>query len=73
MVAKPLLYRLVRQKLLKAGFTEINQKGSHVKFGKQTLQGYRVVIVPAHKEVAAGTLRSMLRQAGLTQKEFDDL
>jgi predicted RNA binding protein YcfA (HicA-like mRNA interferase family) len=32
-----------------------------------------VVIVPAHREIAVGTLRSILRQAGLTPEEFEVL
>ena len=33
----------------------------------------RTVIVPMHHELAQGTLRSILRQAGLTNEEFRDL
>ena len=33
----------------------------------------RLAIVPRHREVAVGTLRSVLRQAGLTQEEFEAL
>jgi len=32
-----------------------------------------VVIVPDHRELARGTLKSILRQANLTRKEFLDL
>jgi predicted RNA binding protein YcfA (HicA-like mRNA interferase family) len=55
------------------GFTEISQRGSHVKFARQTEQGLRTAVVPRHREVAAGTLRSVLRQAGLTWDEFEVL
>lgn len=70
---RPLPYREVKRKLEAAGFTEISQKGSHVKFSKQTDQGLRTAIVPNHREVKAGTLRSILRQAGLTPEEFEAL
>ncbi|MDQ1438291.1 MAG: hypothetical protein QOK43_1920 [Acidimicrobiaceae bacterium] len=30
----------------------------------------RVVIVPAHRELAIGTLRSVIRQSGLSVEEF---
>jgi len=70
---KPLPYRQVRRKLLAAGFTEHAQRGSHVKFIQTTSQGTRVVIVPHHKEVRPGTLRSILNQAGLTPQQFDEL
>jgi HicA toxin of bacterial toxin-antitoxin, len=33
----------------------------------------RVVIVPRHREIAVGTLRSIVRQAGLTVAQFDRL
>ncbi len=52
--------------LAKAGFVQVSQRGSHVK-----LRGDgRTVIVPMHRELATGTLRSVLRQAGLTPAEF---
>jgi predicted RNA binding protein YcfA (HicA-like mRNA interferase family) len=47
--------------------------GSHVKFVLATAQGSRMVIVPHHREIAIGTLRSIVRQAGLTVAEFEAL
>jgi predicted RNA binding protein YcfA (HicA-like mRNA interferase family) len=44
-----------------------------VKFGRREPGGYIAVIVPKHREVAAGTLRSILRQAQVTWEEFDAL
>jgi len=44
------------------GFQYISQKGSHRKYRK----GGSVAIVPMHYEIAKGTLRSILEQAGLT-------
>ena len=73
MPLRPLPYRIVRRKLLAAGFTETSQRGSHVKFVRAVPQGLRTAIVPSHREVAVGTLRSILRQAGLTSDEFDAL
>lgn len=70
---KPLPYRQVKRKLEAAGFTIANQTGSHVKFAKTTDEGTRTTTVPKHKEVAAGTLRSILRQAGLNETEFEAL
>ena len=67
---KPLLYREVKRKLEAAGFVEVGQKGSHVKFAKTTDAGTLTATVPHHKVVAAGTLRSIIRQAGLTVDEF---
>ena len=69
----PLPYRQVRRKLEAAGFTEVGQKGSHVKFARSTEEGVRTVIVPRHREVAPGTLKSILRQAGISADAFDSL
>ncbi|MXY45193.1 MAG: type II toxin-antitoxin system HicA family toxin, partial [Dehalococcoidia bacterium] len=56
--ARPLSYREVVRKLRRAGFVEVSQKGSHVKFARATDAGVLTVIVPRHREIAAGTLRS---------------
>ncbi|MFP6743029.1 MAG: type II toxin-antitoxin system HicA family toxin [Alphaproteobacteria bacterium] len=68
-----LSYRDVRRKPLAAGFTETSRRGSHVKFAKAIQGGTRTVIVPDHREIARGTLRSIIRQAGLTPDAFDNL
>ena len=70
---KPVPYREVRRKLLAAGFGEVAQTGSHVKFAKTTSQGVLTATVPKHREVAPGTLRSILRQAQLSEAEFSRL
>ena len=73
MPPRPLPYREVVRKLKAAGFDEVGQHGSHVKFAKQTVSGRRTAVVPVHREVATGTLRSILRQTGLTWDEFEEL
>lgn len=70
---KPLSFREVKRKLEAAGFTEVSQSGSHVKFARVTGEGTRTATVPKHREVAAGTLRSILRQAGVSADEFENL
>jgi predicted RNA binding protein YcfA (HicA-like mRNA interferase family) len=55
--------------LTTAGFELIGQRGSHVKLRSGDL----TVIVPMHKELAVGTLRSILRQAQLSVEDFVDL
>jgi predicted RNA binding protein YcfA (HicA-like mRNA interferase family) len=70
---KPLLFREVKRKLEAAGFVEVGQTGSHIKLAKTTPAGTRTATVPKHREVAAGTLRSILRQAGLSAEEFGSL
>lgn len=73
MPLRPLPYREVKRKLEAASFTEVSQKGSHVKFVRDTDEGIRTATVPRHREVALGTLRSILRQAGLSADEFERL
>ena len=52
------------------GFARVSQRGSHVKL--RNADG-RTVIVPLHRELAPGTLRSILRQADLSIDEFREL
>ena len=70
---KPLPFRELHRKLRAAGFVEVGQSGSHIKFSRTTEAGVRTVIVPNHREIAAGTLRSILRQAGLKPEDFEAL
>lgn len=56
--------------LEKAGFDQVSQRGSHVKL--RSREG-RTVIVPMHRELARGTLLSILRQARLSIGEFSAL
>jgi predicted RNA binding protein YcfA (HicA-like mRNA interferase family) len=53
----------------KLGFEKSSQKGSHVKFIKNG-NPTKVVIIPMHYEIAKGTLKSILEQAGVTLEEF---
>jgi predicted RNA binding protein YcfA (HicA-like mRNA interferase family) len=57
--------------LLKLGFYIARQRGSHITLRRD--QPYGKVIVPNHKELDRGTLRSIIQQAGLTVQEFIDL
>jgi len=50
-----------------AGFYRKSRKGSHLKL--RHADG-RTVIVPRYSELAPGTLRSILKQAGLSPQEF---
>jgi predicted RNA binding protein YcfA (HicA-like mRNA interferase family) len=50
------------------GWEKVRQRGSHVVMVKA---GSNVTLsVPDHKEVAKGTLRSLIRASGLTVDEF---
>jgi len=55
--------------LADAGFTVVGRKGSHIRLKRKDGET-RVVIVPDYRELAKGTLRSILRQAGLSRGEF---
>lgn len=65
--SRPVSGRDVVRTLGRVGFVEVSQRGSHVKLKNEA---GRVVIVPMHRELAAGTLGSILRQAGLERTEF---
>ena len=69
----PKLYsaRIILSTLQRAGFAVISQKGSHIKLSKKTEDKIYTAIVPNHKEVAIGTFQSILKQAGITKKEFE--
>jgi len=53
------------------GFVYKSQRGSHVKYVKsEEGSSARTTIIPMHDEVAKGTLKSILEQAGITLEEF---
>ena len=54
------------------GFVHVRQKGSHVVLKKITAEGAKGCVVPLHKELAVGTIRGVLRQAGVTPEEFSE-
>lgn len=57
--------------LAKDGWDMVRQRGSHMILVKE---GHMVTLsVPDHKEVAKGTLRSLIRSSGLTIEEFSAL
>lgn len=60
--------------LRRAGFEEVSQRGSHIKLRRLSGAQTRTVIVkhPA-ADVPTGTFRSILKQAGLTPDEFEQL
>ena len=58
--------------LRKMGYVEDRQRGSHIVL-RRAAPPHRRITVPDHKEVAKGTLRAIIRQAGLTVDEFKAL
>lgn len=57
--------------LEKIGFYQARQRGSHVVMKKITPEGAVGCVVPLHREIATGTLYSILKQAHLTIEEFE--
>ncbi|MBN2367464.1 type II toxin-antitoxin system HicA family toxin [Candidatus Woesearchaeota archaeon] len=55
--------------LKKLGYELDHQTGSHMIL-RQNKEPYRRMTVPNHKEIAKGTLRAIIRQAGLSREEF---
>ncbi len=64
--------REVVKALQKIGYARDRQRGSHVVI-RQTAAPHRRITVPDHRKVATGTLRAIIRQAGLTVDEFKAL
>lgn len=62
------------QKIIKAlirmGFYIVSTKGSHVKLRGIRFGKMQTVIVPKHKEVAYGTMQSILKQAAVDVEEL---
>ncbi|CAI2719480.1 type II toxin-antitoxin system HicA family toxin [Nitrospina watsonii] len=56
----------------KLGYVLDHQTGSHLILRK-TDPPHRRLTIPNHKELAKGTLRAIIRQAGLTVAEFNEL
>lgn len=64
--------RQVVQALKKIGYEQDRQRASHIIL-RHTDSPHRRLTVPDHKEIAKGTLRAIIRQAGLTVDEFTAL
>lgn len=58
--------------LSKIGYLFDHQRGSHMLL-RQQVSPFRRVTVPDHKEIAKGTLRTIIREVGLTVEEFTEL
>jgi predicted RNA binding protein YcfA (HicA-like mRNA interferase family) len=52
--------------LERLGFVQVRQRGSHIVMKRTDSAGTRGCVVPRHPEVAAGTLRGILKQAGVS-------
>ena len=54
---------------VKLGYTEDHQTGSHIILRHKD-PPHRRLTIPNHKEISKGTLRAIIRQAGLAKEEF---
>ena len=71
----PLLRKVYGKECLKIlcnkfGFCIVRQKGSHVLIKKETEKGKIGAVIPQHKELKIGTLKSILEQARISEEEF---
>ncbi len=57
--------------LSKIGYSVDHQTGSHMILRNWNYP-YRRITLPNHREIARGTLRSIIRQSGLTLDEFQE-
>jgi predicted RNA binding protein YcfA (HicA-like mRNA interferase family) len=64
--------RDVVKALHQVGYEPDHQRGSHIVL-RHVDPPHRRLTVPDHDEVAKGTLRAIIRQAGLTVDEFKAL
>ena len=68
----PWTARELRSALLRAGFVELRQRGSHLRLQRIEMDGRRrLVTLPMHSgDVPPGTLRAILRESGLTEADL---
>jgi predicted RNA binding protein YcfA (HicA-like mRNA interferase family) len=70
----PKLYRMSGRDVIyfleKLGFVQVRQRGSHVVLSKTISGGHTGCVIPLHPKLAVGTLRGILKQAGITVGDF---
>jgi len=64
--------RALCKALAKVGYEIDHQTGSHLIL-RNEIPPHRRLTVPNHKEISRGTLRAILRQAGITNEELLEL
>ena len=57
--------------LERKGFVFISQKGSHIKYRKYGIVVLTVIVPADKKEIPYGTFRSIVRQAKLSEEDFE--
>lgn len=66
-------YDILIVDLQRYGFVVVRQRGSHIRLQKHLHNKTLKITVPAHKPLKRSTLSHILKQAGLTVEEFNDL
>jgi len=56
--------------LERLGFVQVRQRGSHVVLKRVESERVAACVVPLHQQLALGTLRGILKQAGVRAEEF---
>ncbi|MFN5946309.1 MAG: type II toxin-antitoxin system HicA family toxin [Phycisphaerae bacterium] len=59
--------------LERLGYVAVRQKGSHVRLRHPSDPARAPLTVPDHKELKSGTLRAIIRDAGLSVDQFVEL
>jgi predicted RNA binding protein YcfA (HicA-like mRNA interferase family) len=80
---KPIDYERVVKALVSIGYVVINQKGSHIVMRLADKQKYvslygcrkneAMVVIPAHKPLGKGMVRTIIREVDLSIDEFKNL
>lgn len=59
--------------LMRDGWIQASQRGSHVKMIKKFQIGKSTLIVPQHKIIKKGTLSAILKDAGMSVEKLKEL
>ena len=59
--------------LQRLGWEIIKQKGSHIQLKHLDKPNYRVTIPYHNEDLAPGTINSIIKQMGISKKEFEEL
>ena len=57
--------------LARHGFVKVRKRGSHIVMQRRTEEGTATIPVPDQSEIRRGTLQSIVRQSGLSRREFE--
>ena len=55
------------------GYRQVRQRGSHIRLRDETNPKHLPLTVPNHKTLKPGLLRKLIRDAGLSVDEFNEL